>query len=116
MITNIRVDMNDEQLNALARHISPSTPKRLATRKEVCEFVEGCIAAIDTITIPDQAAVDSHEVGRHSLALAGIPPGRPRLSMTSLIHRARTEDRDQLRGKSDGFVIGWCKVKYATHG
>ena len=35
-----------------------------------------------------------------------------RTTLAALIARARSEDRKALRGKSDGFVAGWVKVKY----
>ncbi len=114
MITNIRVEMDDEQRNKLARLISRSETKSLATRKDVTEFVMGCIAAVDAIMVPDQAVAESYELVRHSRALCGLPPGPRRRNMSELIYQARTEDAAQLRGKTDGFVVGWCKVKYAA--
>lgn len=44
MIVNIRIEIDDEQRNVLARRNKPTAPKRLASRKEVTAFVEQAIA------------------------------------------------------------------------
>ena len=43
MIVNIRLEVTDEQRSALSLRLHPSAAKRLATRKEFVEHVEGLI-------------------------------------------------------------------------
>lgn len=100
MIVNCRIEIDDQARNTLAQLINPRAPKRLATRKEVNEFVEGCIAAIDQ---------DPPELGQDGPTDYVAPPSN---RLGELVLQAREEDREALRGKSDSFVIGWCKVKY----
>ena len=103
MIVNCRIEIDDETRNILARLNKPSAPKRLATRKEVADFVDGCIAGLAAVQEPEPF---------NNVEQPQRVNGKP--SLMELVMRARSEDREELRGKSDGFVIGWCKVKYAN--
>jgi hypothetical protein len=97
MIVNVRIDIDDAQRNALSVLLNPAAPKRLATRLEVNSFVCGIIDGVCK-TVPPMAADET-------------PRTR---SLSDTVARARAEDPEALRGKSDGFVLGWCKVKYAA--
>ena len=110
MIVNCRLEVTDEQRAALACLLTPKRPARLATRKEFNEYVEGCIAAIPELGVLNSATnVAENEPTRNftpKIRASG------RMSLNQMIERARREDARALAGKTDGFVIGWCKVKY----
>ncbi len=103
MITNVRIDLTDEQRNVLSRAINPSAPKRLATRQDVTEYVMGCIEAA---TAPEAISEAPRAVSTPSSVSA---PAYTRLQ--AIMERERLSDK-RLAGKSDSYVRGWCKVKF----
>ena len=109
MIANHRIEISDEQRNVLARLIKPSAPRRLATRTEVCEFVDGCIAGLRGLH-KDSPIAFAQDYGAPD---EPTPYHKRAITLMALVERARKEDFHALRGKSDSFAIGWCKVKYA---
>ena len=98
MIVNHRIELSDGQRNALARLNKPSAPKRLATRDEVRDFINGCIAALEVMEEPERQPQP-----------ATVSAGGTRLQR--LMDRAMEEDG--LHDKSESYLRGWCKVKYA---
>jgi hypothetical protein len=52
MIVNIRLEVTDEQRSALSLRLHPSSPKRLATRKEFNQYVD---KAMDELSQPERS-------------------------------------------------------------
>jgi hypothetical protein len=115
MIVNIRLEINDPDRNRLARLNTPTQQARLATRREVADLAAGAVAALAAL---DDAALDTaacevefEHTERGPVTIhSGLHRRGP--NFCELIARARREDPDALAGKSDGFVLGWSKVKY----
>lgn len=66
MITNIAVELSDEQRNKIAQRIFGSPGKRMITRDELRQVVWGFVTALgDNIVVPTPAeAEDEHRVAR----------------------------------------------------
>jgi len=59
MKVNVKLDINDVERKKLASYIDEDQGKRLATRKDVNNFVQGCIdAAVDAVVIKTLPAED----------------------------------------------------------
>lgn len=103
------IEVSDSQRNSLAQLLSGKTVKRLATRVEVRDYVEGCIAALDVDIVPEPAPGAPGEA-----RVPQVVAHNQERSFRSgdLIARVRIEDREALAGKSDSFCLGWAKVKY----
>jgi hypothetical protein len=93
MIVNIRIAVTDEIRNRLAIINNPNAPKRLANRKEFCDLVDGVIAGLQE-NAPAAPQAAARQAGRPTLA--------------QLINRARSEDPEALRGRSDSLARGWA--------
>lgn len=93
MIVQIRIDIDDDQRNALARSLNPAAKKALASRADVTEYVQGCIAGLN-------------------LARATPPAATGHSRISQLIERARVE-YPQYAGRTDSFLRGVVKVAYA---
>ena len=101
MNLNHKMTITDEQRQQLASHIAGKPVKRLATRKDICAFLDGCLQA--TFEISDSPAPAQP---------AASPPRRaPQLSADeeSEIQRLRKE------GKSDNYIRGWIQVGRRLH-
>ena len=96
MIVKLRIEITDEQRRGL-------TGKKLASREQVIQFLEGCIAAL---------TVDSHLEPVHTTTYTY--DGKPELSkIEQLMDRALLEDAAILKNKSNSFIRGWAKIKYS---
>lgn len=96
MIVKLRIEITDEQRRGL-------TGKKLTSREQVTQFLEGCIAAltIDSQSKPERKTTHIYD-------------GKPALSkIEQLMDRVLLEDAGALKGKSDSFVRDWAKVKYS---
>jgi hypothetical protein len=100
MKVNANVEINDEQRNVLARLIDGKTVKRLATRDEVREYINGCIASL----VEETRIADVPETE------APVATTSPR-SSTSDLMRIDPEDEEILKDKEPGFVMGWNRWK-----
>lgn len=119
MIVNCRIEVSDEQANALAVLLKGKPTKARATRKDFNEFVAGCVAAIPelgkispNLGAPVRAQDDDPDDADQWITRPAFRAPKRRVDMAALVARARKEDAKALAGKPDGFVIGWCKVKY----
>ncbi len=98
MIVISRIEISETTRNALACIITPSQKARLASRSEVTQFLEGCVAGLS----------QSHSVPGPVQPLAPRNMGR----LSDLAARERTI-HPEFADRTDSFVIGYCKVKYA---
>lgn len=127
MIINPRFEVSDEQRSALAILLAGKPVKRLATRAEFSEFLQGCLTALPDMQThmdaPASYAETDQEMRNSGQSLRDCTDKRMNrydhgdgenrgARLMRLVERARREDREALAGKSDSFVIGWCKVKY----
>lgn len=120
MIVNCRIEISDEQANALAVLLKGKPTKARATRKDFNEFVAGCVAALPELgtitpekgTAAPAAQDDDPDDTDAWISKPAFRFSHRRINMAALVERARKEDAKALAGKSDGFVVGWCRVKY----
>lgn len=103
------IEINDSRRNSLAQLLAGRAVKRLATRVEVKDYVEGCIAALDVDIVPEPAP---GRPGEARVPQVVAPDQRRSFRSGDLIAQVRIEDREALAGKSDSFCLGWAKVKY----
>jgi len=65
MKVNVKLDINDTERDMLADYIDGETSKRLATRKDVNSFIQGCIdAAYELNDAPENEAEKLRAAGR----------------------------------------------------
>ena len=65
MKTNVSVDLDDVGRNVLACYIDGEPTKRLATRKDINNFLSGCIyAALQTPTVSEERQSEEDEIKR----------------------------------------------------
>lgn len=100
MITNCRIDLTTNQLEKMARHLG--IPYARATRKDINEFVQGCIAG----AIAEQPEFHvEHETPVHR----ANPPARNRQGkLAQFVERERANHPDW----TESYLRGWCQVKY----
>jgi hypothetical protein len=98
MITNIRLELDDDARRALASLIAGKPVKRLATRAEVCDFVRGSVDAL-----VDGMAND--------LNLAGAQP-KAEVSTASRLSPQEVAGVERLRkqGHNDSYIRGQLQV------
>lgn len=87
----LSIEITDEQRNALAIALAGKETKRLVTRDEVREFLEGAIASLGA------PAVVGDAVG---------------FARTTVLSPAEEELVEKLRaeGRSDGYIVGYIKA------
>jgi hypothetical protein len=104
MKTNVSVDLNDVGRNVLACYIDGEPTKRLATRKDINNFLSACIdAALDTtIQTPTVSEGPRQKI---PIQLEWESPGE--------VERQSEEDeikRLQNAGFDDSYIRGWMQV------
>ena len=87
----LSIEITDEQRNALASAITGKETKRLATRDEVREFLEGAIASLGASAVVGDAAG---------------------FARTTVLSPAEEELVGKLRaeGRSSGYIVGYIKA------
>lgn len=106
MKVNVSLEITDTMRNALATGIDGRPSKRLATRVEVREFLEGSINSLAGPPRPVPSAHAGKDDGSPS-----TPPTSPSPGPASDLYAIDPEDRELLRNKPPGYVYGWNKVK-----
>jgi len=96
MITHIRTELTDAERNRLSLLFYPDKRNRLASRAEVTDYVQGYLAYAVKASRPPTKE--------------NAPTGKTLLLELAVRER---ETCKAVKGKSDSFIIGWCKVKYA---
>lgn len=114
MITNIRLDLNDEERLTLGRILHPTKKKHLATRKEVSETVAGLMAgmveevhAAACEKLPQNGSYMPKHINGSEIS---VKPYH-RMSRDEVIARVRHE-HPEFGKHTDGFVYGYGTVKY----
>lgn len=90
MKTNVSIDLDDACRDLLANYFDGKVTKRLATRKDVTEFVLGCV----------DMAVQNAMGGAQAVAQA---------CNLSAVEMAEVERLRKL-GKNDSYIRGWIQV------
>jgi len=99
MIVKPRIEIDDQTRRILAHLANPTIRKSaLASHKDVCAFVDGCIAALENYG----SSVPTHESVKS-----------PYKKLMDYVHLERARGDPRLKGKCDSFVIGWCKIKHS---
>lgn len=100
MIVNTRIELTDEQRRLFASYLAGKGVRRMATRAEVREFIEGSV----------QAAINDSGVERETID--NIPPVRRSSRIVSNLTDEERAEVESLRrkGKTDGYIIGWLTV------
>lgn len=90
MITNIRLDLDNHERDLLANLIDGKVSARLATRKDVTAFVEGCV----------NRAVQA--------AMGGETP----VQQATTLSDSESAEVERLRslGHDDSYIRGWISV------
>ena len=92
MKVNVKLSLSDEERNIMAVNISGKDSKRMVTRAEVNEFVQGCM---DCITD----------------AIIGQPVTEMKPAKNPLSSDEQAEvERLRAMGKSDSYIRGWLQV------
>lgn len=102
MITRFTCELNDTQRATLAAQLDGKVSKRMATRKEVQQFLQGSFDMLCE-------------------SLAALPPAATTRNKTTSkkFDIAASHDDPHLIGKSEGYRRGWNQVKFrrgAKHG
>ena len=92
MIANVRIDITDSRRRLLASKIAGKAVQRLATRKEIVSFVEGCIAA----ACEDRSDTEDDPAGKAVPASSHLTPAE-----------RQTVERLRSEGKGDSYITGW---------
>lgn len=102
MNVNIKISMSDEDRNIMAMNLTGRISKRMATRAEINEFVQGCLDRItDSISIGE--ATNTVKVGYID---TGVP--KPKSWFTE-DERSVVESMRAL-GREDSYIRGWLQV------
>jgi len=80
MKVNVKLDINDTERDMLANYIDDADTSRLATRKDVNSFVQGCVDAAVCMPIPEPVSEEAE---------------------ISLLRTA---------GRNDNYIRGWLQV------
>jgi len=100
MKTVIALDISDEQRNNLACLLSGKLVKRLATREEVRDYVNGAIERLS------EAKADlACGLTPHSSSEATVHQGVIARTAQEAEHIAKL----RAQGRSDSYIIGWLK-------
>lgn len=109
MNVNVKVALTDEQRNVMYRNLTGKDVKRMVSRREVNDFVQGCIdAVLQPGSTAKLLARDLSEVECRILAARG--PGEVRAPQRSLLE-IDPEDAEWLADKSPSYIRGWNQVK-----
>lgn len=91
MNVNVKLTITDEERDILADYLDGKASKRLATRKDVNSFVQGCIAAAtDGAATPEAEAATASDLPEWAY---------------------READRLAAEGHDPSYIRGWLKVK-----
>ncbi len=93
MKTNVSIELTDQERCVLADMIDGKRTKRLATRAEVVAICQQHVGGL----LVQEATQD------YDLPKAGVN--------RSDLYRVDPEDEHILRGKPDGYIFGWNRVK-----
>ena len=95
MKCNVNLDLSDELRNALACLLDGKHTKRLATRKEVAQYVIGAVEAAGAAPGDEPVLIDA--------------PARPSSAMRAPLSEAEQAEARRLasEGKSPGYIRGW---------
>ena len=109
MNTNMKIPLTDEERNKLSLLIHPDKPKRLASRNDVKDLLLGGLQAWLVEPVDSEEAEEMEAEAEMAVFNAGHSSG----SLLMQLAVNERESQPELAGQSDGYVIGWCKVKYA---
>lgn len=112
MKTNLKLDVADAQRNALACLLAGKQVKRLASREEVGEFVQGALAGLERIgtMIPASGPKVADFPAAVERAARGAGEATPEVEAMRVAYRpeeAREVARLLAEGRSEGYVRGW---------
>lgn len=127
MNVNVKLSLTDEERNTMYRNMTGKDVKRMVSRAEVNEFVQGCIAGMlerpcDCASLNPPAACDSctplcnrgHKgcAERHGDPCRGEPAPGEYLPGLGYLTPAESQERERLRGEGrcDNYIRGWLKV------
>lgn len=105
MKTLVTLDISDEQRNNLACLLAGKHVKRMATREEIRDFVNGAIARLNEVKADLERGV--------------TPLPSPTVSVHHGVEARSAKEAEQVEklraeGRSDGYIIGWLKVGRKT--
>ena len=105
MKCNIKLDVSDQQRNALACLLAGKAVKRLATREDVLSFVQGAVAGLsqETPTLP--------------LGSPSVPAAAPSGALRAPLSPAELATVAELTkaGRSPGYIRGWIYAGRRIH-
>ena len=90
MKTNVSIETDDACRDLLANYFDGRVSKRLASRKDITEFVLGCV----------------------DMAIQNAMGGAPAVAASTGLSPAESQEVDRLRklGKNDSYIRGWIQV------
>ena len=103
MNVNIKISMSDEDRNIMAMNLTGKISKRMVTRAEVNQFVQGCL---DSIT-------DSINIGspRETVKVGYIDTNVPKPAKNWFTEDERsTVESLRAMGRDESYIRGWLQV------
>ena len=90
MKTNIGIELDDHQRDLLANYFDGKVSKRLATRRDMTEFVMGCV----------------------NMAIQNAMGGETQVAAATALTPAEEREVKRLRatGANDSYIRGWIQV------
>lgn len=106
MITNLRIELDDDQRRQLADLLDGKQTKRMASRADVCQVVEGFVGMLTLLASDlDLLGDDEFPEPEPERAREQVRAADPKVQ--AVVRRLESE------GRSPGYIIGWlkgCKV------